>query len=244
MSQPFLLTVVTVTRNCVSTLERTLSSVQAIKTGKIEYVIVDCLSTDGTLELVQRYDKLVDVLISEADTGIYNAMNKAVVLSCGRYLLFINGDDFLIPDQFATVMNVLSRVQDDIICSTSLVGYLGATLETLVAKPCCLPFFNSIPHPSSFVRRELLLRFPFREDLRIASDYDFFLRAYMAGHSFRVLPVITALHHRGGASGDVQRSLEEVDSVRRHRLGWRYPLVNAVAAVYRQLKRAIVGRST
>ena len=48
-------------------------------------------------------------------------------------------------------------------------------VETLVAKPLRLPFFNSIPHPSSFVHRELLLHNPFREDLRIVSDYDFFL---------------------------------------------------------------------
>ena len=236
----YLLTVVTVTKNCCATISRTLDSVGAVKRPDVEYVVVDGVSTDATMDAIHARGELVDRLVSEPDSGIYNAMNKAVGLACGRYILFINGDDVLLPDGFDTVMNVLARDQDDIICSTTLVGDIAVPVETLVANPWCLPFFNSIPHPSSFVRRELLLRFPFREDLCIASDYDFFLRAYMAEHSFRVLPVITALHHRGGASGDVQRSLEELDTVRRQRLGWRYPLVNAVAAVYRQLKRAIV----
>lgn len=210
----------------------------------MEYVVVDGVSTDSTMDAIHARGELVDRLVSEPDSGIYNAMNKAVGLARGRYLLFINGDDVLLPDGFENVMKVLALGHDDIICSTTLVGDFAAPVETLVAKPWRLPFFNSIPHPSSFVRRELLMRSPFREDLRIASDYDFFLRAFMAGYSFRVLPVITALHHRGGASGDVQRSLEELDTVRRQWLGWRYPLVNVVAAVYRQLKRSIVGRST
>jgi hypothetical protein len=139
-------------------------------------------------------------------------------------------------------MDTMAQGQDGIICANTLVGELGSPAETLVAKPWRLPFFNSIPHPSSFVRRDLLLRTPFREDLRIVSDYDFFLGAYLAGESFRVLPVVTALHQRGGASGDVQRSQAELERVRRERLGWRYPLMNGVGALYRQCKRAIGGK--
>jgi len=234
-----LLTIVTVTKNCAATIDRTLDSVSAVKRPGVEYVVVDGVSTDATLDAIRARGELVDWLVSEPDSGIYNAMNKGVGLARGRYVLFINGDDALVADGFSAVMDAMARGQYGIICATTLVGELASPAETLVAQPWRLPFFNSIPHPSSFVRRELLLRSPFREDLRIVSDYDFFLGTYLAGQSFRVLPVVTALHQRGGASGDVQRSQTELERVRRERLGWRYPLINSVAALYRQCKRAI-----
>lgn len=234
-----LLTIVTVTKNCAATIDRTLDSVSAVKRPGVEYVVVDGVSSDATLDAIRARGELVDRLVSEPDSGIYNAMNKGVGLARGRYVLFINGDDALVADGFSAVMDAMARGQYGIICATTLVGELASPAETLVAKPWRLPFFNSIPHPSSFVRRELLLRSPFREDLRIVSDYDFFLGTYLSGQSFRVLPVVTALHQRGGASGDVQRSQTELERVRRERLGWRYPLINGVAALYRQCKRAI-----
>lgn len=233
-----LLTVVTVTKNCAATIDRTLDSVCAVKRPGVEYVVVDGVSTDTTLEAIRARGGLVDRLVSEPDSGIYNAMNKGVGLARGRYVLFINGDDALVTDGFSAVMDAMARGQDGIICATTLVGEIATPAETLVAKPWQLLFFNSIPHPSSFVRRDLLLRSPFREDLRIVSDYDFFLAAYLAGQPFCVLPVVTALHQRGGASGDVGRSQVELERVRRERLGWRYPLISGVAALYRQLKRA------
>jgi len=239
----FLLTIVTVTKNCAATIDRTLDSVSAVKRPEVEYVVVDGVSTDATLEAISARRGLVDRLVSEPDSGIYNAMNKGVELARGRYVLFINGDDAVVADEFSAILKIMAQGQDGIICANTLVVELGSPTDTLVAKPWRLPFFNSIPHPSSFVRRDLLLRTPFREDLRIVSDYDFFLGAYLAGQSFRVLPVVTALHQRGGASGDVQRSQAELERVRRERLGWRYPLINGVATLYRQCKRAIHGRT-
>jgi glycosyltransferase involved in cell wall biosynthesis len=238
-----LLSIVTVTKNCAATIQKTLDSVDAVKRPGVEYIVVDGVSTDSTLEVIRARNGLVDRFVSEPDSGIYNAMNKGVGLARGRYVLFINGDDALVTDGFATVMDAMAQGKDEIICATTLVGALGSPAETLVAKPWRLPFFNSIPHPSSFVRRELLLRSPFREDLRIVSDYDFFLAAYLAGQSFRVLPVVTALHQRGGASGDVQRSLAELETVRRERLGWRYPLTKGMTAFYRASRRLVRGRA-
>lgn len=206
-------------------------------------MVVDGVSTDATLEVICAREGLVDRLVSEPDGGIYNAMNKGVGLARGRYVLFINGDDVLVADGFPAVMDAMARGQDGIICATTVVGDLALPTETLVAKPWRLPFFNTIPHPSTFVLRELLLHSPFREDLRIVSDYDFFLGAYLAGQSFRVLPVVTALHQRGGASGDVQCSQAELESVRYEQLGWRYLMINGVAYIYRQCKRVICGRA-
>lgn len=241
MAEP-LLTIVTVTKNCAKTIDSTLDSVASVKRADVEYVVVDGVSSDGTLDAIRSRGSLVDRLVSEPDSGIYHAMNKAVGLAQGRFVLFINGDDALIPDGFPVVMDALECLKESIVCATTLVGDVASPDEILVAKPWRLPFFNSIPHPSTFVRRSLLLQRPFREDLRIVSDYDFFLASFLTGLSFRVLPVVTALHHRGGASGDVAASSAEVERVRQERLGWRYTFFHIVSLFYYRYKSLISAR--
>ena len=70
-----LLTIVTVTKNCSQTIERTLDSVAAVKQKQIEYIIIDGVSVDATLSIIRSRGALVDRLVSEPDAGIYNAMN-------------------------------------------------------------------------------------------------------------------------------------------------------------------------
>lgn len=231
-----LLTIATVTRNCAPSIAATLQSVASVKRDLIEYVVVDGASTDGTLEHLKAATGLIDRLVSEPDTGIYNAMNKAVGLARGDYVLFINGDDELVSDGFDVVMRALANRAGDIICATTLVGSAQQPTEKLVAEPWKLFFHNSIPHPSAFTSRELLQRFPFREDLQISSDYDFFLRSLLARRRFHAVAEVTALHHRGGASGDVMKSVSEVEKVRRDHLGLLYPIALAVSRIYRSLR--------
>ncbi|MDP2030655.1 MAG: glycosyltransferase family 2 protein [Thiobacillus sp.] len=227
-----LLTIVTVTKDCAATLEKTLRSVLAVKNADIEYIVIDGVSTDGTLDLLARYEGLVDQLVSEPDTGIYNAMNKGVSLAKGAYILFINGDDELLAPGFSAVERVLREGGGEIVCAITLVGSVATPSETLAAQPWRLPFYNSIPHPSTFVATSLLKQYRFREDLRIASDYDLFLRLFLARHRFVQVNAVTALHMRGGASGNSELSQAEIEQIRRERLGWAYPLANAVRRMH------------
>lgn len=233
------LTIVTVTRNCAATIDATLRSVAQVKRGDIEYLVIDGTSTDGTLERLRGAGTLVDRLVSEPDTGIYNAMNKAVGLARGRYILFINGDDELLPDGFEAAVATLETLEAEILCAVTLVGSAQNPTERLIAEPWKLIFFNSVPHPSAFTPTALLRRFPFREDLKIASDYDFFLRSFLTGVKFRRLAVATALHQRGGASNNISVAVAELTQVRKVRLGAFYPLSKALHAIYRTAKRRV-----
>jgi glycosyltransferase involved in cell wall biosynthesis len=97
MAEP-MISIVTVVRNNAERLQSTMQSVARYKNAAYQYVVVDGASTDDTLEVIRRNEALVDLWISEPDSGIYHAMNKAVALCRGRYILFLNAGDELISD--------------------------------------------------------------------------------------------------------------------------------------------------
>jgi len=238
-----LISIVTVVRNAEATIARTLRSVAAVKTPDIEYIIIDGRSTDGTLDIVGKFG-VVDRLISERDSGIYNAMNKGAAAASGRFILFINGDDEVVPAGFCQMRRALATAADDVLSGISQVAVDGQFAGYLRPHPARLLFFNSMPHPSTFVRARVMKEFPFREDLRIASDYDLFLRLLMAGKRFRSIDAVIAIHHRGsGTSADQALSRREIDIVKRDRLGWAYPAVVAAHGFYRVAKRFLRPRA-
>ena len=197
LAQP-LLSIVTVTKNCVGSLDKTLSSVSAIKTIGIEYIIVDGASTDGTVELIKDCGNLVDKFISEPDLGIYNAMNKSIDMASGRYIIFINGDDVILPEGFSVAYEVLKESKNEVIAAVTTAVSVDGQAIGLAARPWHLYFFNSVPHPSTFVSATTLRKYRFREDFRIAADYDLFLRLFLDGKKFHRIDPIIALHDRGG----------------------------------------------
>ncbi len=90
-----LVSIITVTFNAASTLEACIKSVLLHKNGEVEFVVIDGGSKDGTLEILERYGNAVDVLVSEPDQGIYDAMNKGLDRANGDYVLFLGADDLL-----------------------------------------------------------------------------------------------------------------------------------------------------
>ena len=166
-------------------------------------------------------------------------MNKGVELASGRYILFINGDDELIPDAFLEAKKILMNTKADVLCCSSHVGSNGGRTEILIPKPSRLFFYNSVPHPSAFVLATTLKKFGFREDLKIAADYDLFLRLLIAGKKFVVVDLATAIHHRGGLSSDSDISHSEIELIKRERLGAMYIFVAAVQWLHRLKKKLI-----
>src|SRR5215217_1386671 len=93
-AQP-VLSVITVVYNNVKDIERTMLSVLGQTYKAIEYIVIDGQSTDGTLQVVEKYKSSLAKIISEKDKGIYDAMNKGISLATGNYIIFMNsGDEF------------------------------------------------------------------------------------------------------------------------------------------------------
>ena len=85
--------VITVVYNNESLVEQSIQSVINQNSDNFEYIIIDGNSTDGTLNIIEKYDSLIDCWLSESDSGIYDAMNKGIALSKGEWLIFLNSDD-------------------------------------------------------------------------------------------------------------------------------------------------------
>ena len=90
-----MVSVVTVVRNGIKTIEQTILSVINQDYHDFEYIIIDGVSTDGTLEILNKYSDKISKIISEPDVGIYDAMNKGIALANGDWVYFLGCDDVL-----------------------------------------------------------------------------------------------------------------------------------------------------
>ena len=105
------LTVITVVKNDCAFIENTIKSVIGQSYCNIEYIIIDGGSTDGTLDIIRRYEDQIDLWLSEPDAGVYDAMNKAISLASSGWLNFMNSGDVFASNQI--VENVFSAITDD-----------------------------------------------------------------------------------------------------------------------------------
>lgn len=90
------ITIITVTFNCKNSIEKTIQNIINQSYKNIEYIIVDGRSTDGTVEIINKYTNNIDIFISEPDNGIYDGMNKGIKLSSGDWIIFMNSGDYFV----------------------------------------------------------------------------------------------------------------------------------------------------
>lgn len=191
------ISIITATYNSAATLEQTIASVAKQTYSNIEYIVVDGGSTDGTVEILKKNEESISYYISEPDAGIYDAFNKGVQLATGDYIQFLGSDDSLC--EIETVERVVQSIDETVDILSAPIwmvdGKLGmqrlVTNKHAAGKSC----FDGrmIPHPGMFVRREILLRYPFDTQYRIAADYLFFLTCYfneLIRFKFIDLPVV------------------------------------------------------
>lgn len=181
--------IITVCRNSAQSIERALDSVSSQSGVALEHIVIDGVSTDGTIAILEsRRDSLAH-LISEPDNGIYDAMNKGVALARGDVIGFLNADDyFSSPDILAKIGSCFDR--------RDIEGVLGdVTFFRADAPDKVVRRYNSgqfsprkiswgwMPaHPGMYLRSHVYEKVgPFRTDYKIAGDFEFVVRAFGAG---------------------------------------------------------------
>lgn len=181
-----LVSIITIVFNGAAYLEDTILSVLALQDDHIEYIIVDGGSTDGTLDIIRRYEDRIDYWRSEPDQGIADAFNQGLALTRGDWIGFINADDWYEETAIRCLRGAMTGA--DIVTGTLRCHYADHVLK-LPARCRWLRAGMFINHPCCFVSTKVYLEVGgFDTSFRLAMDYDFLVRASVAGFHLRGLP--------------------------------------------------------
>ena len=224
-------TVVTVVRNQVDEIERTLDSVIGQDYPALEYLVVDGGSADGTLDAIRRVESRLTQWVSGADGGPYGGMNRGAAMATGEWIIFMNGGDrFASNDVVRRVFERSDVRAHDVLYGDAIVDGPGYRALERSADHASLSDGNGFPHQAAFVRTPLQVLHGFDMTERIAADYDFFLKLRRAGASFHHVDVVVCEFFLGGIS-----SLSRGDTLRlRHRV-YKKHFARSDAVLYAKL---------
>ena len=202
------ITVITSVYNGEDTIKRTIESVLTQDVKPYEYLIIDGLSSDRTLKIAESYRTafenagIIYSIVSEKDSGIYDAFNKGVLLANGEYIAFLNADDWYTPTALKTVQKTYAEAPFDFAYGT--IQYMGAKGAILKKKSRLDTFVSSRNwnHPSSFAKRELYLNYPFDLQFKAYADFDWFLKVRKLPIKIVIFPgdEVIAYFQAGGTS--------------------------------------------
>lgn len=194
--------VVTVVLNRAAQVAQTIESVLSQSYPNIEYIIVDGGSTDGTLDVIQKYRKHIKRMVSGKDNGISDAFNKGVLMSSGDLVGLINSDDWYEQDAVAAIVDEYRKYPFyDVFYGKCRLGAGGDSMIPSWNEHIGLKDYMSIAHPSSFVTKRAFVKYGlFDLNIQIAMDYDWFLRAYVMGALYKFVDKKIATHRIGGVS--------------------------------------------
>ncbi len=216
------ISVVTVCFNAEKEIERTILSVINQAYNDFEYIVIDGKSNDNTMSIVNHYADHITKIVSEPDHGIYEAMNKGIRVSNGKYLLFMNaGDVFCDMEVLVDVRNFIeeNKVDADVIYGN--VIYVTSSKETVGKVLPLLRISHTMiaSHQSTFVKRDLLQQTPFDLTYKYAADYHLLSNLFLRGCSFlyinRIISKVTV--DTGTTFENFVKSKQEVLSILKSR---------------------------
>ena len=215
------LSIITINRNNASGLEDTMKSILSQTSCGFEYIVVDGASTDGSIEIIRRFEDLFGnrmKWISEPDKGIYNAMNKGIEMASGEYLQFLNSGDRLVADDVIDSMfvgleqkgnpsimygNMLKAMNDGRTVRDR--SFAGAQVTLMGMYHGCLN------HSPAYIQKSLFSKYGlYNESLRICSDWEWYMKAIVLGEENPIyVDIDVSLFDMNGISETNKDLLEE-----------------------------------
>lgn len=206
-----MISIVTINRNNINGLNKTIDSVIKQSDKDFEYIIIDGASSDGSQDLLKQYDSNITKWISEQDQGIYDAMNKGINISNGKFLLFLNSGDYLYDSN--VIKNVKNKLSDFDIITGGLKTFSEEENSEIILPHQNVDFntFSKsfISHPSSFIKRELFIKYGLYDiTYKIAADHKaFFLFFSNLNIKYQPINDIITIHEKGGISSNMNFNL-------------------------------------
>lgn len=193
------LSIVTISYNCIDDLIKTMNSMSVHKKAGVEYIVIDGGSSDGTNELLFE-SSIVDKYVSEPDGGIYDAMNKGVELAEGEYILFLNAGDVFCSELILNKAVSCLSGNEDIIYGNALRDTQDGFVTFENSKLSDITFGMIFCHQAVFTKAELFKNKAYSLDYKIAGDYEFYLRVYLLGFTFKYVDLDIAVIDNEGVS--------------------------------------------
>jgi glycosyltransferase involved in cell wall biosynthesis len=238
-----LISIITVVFNNISGIEKTIQSILSQSFKNLEYIIIDGGSTDGTLDIIRKYDDKIDYWISEPDKGIYDAMNKGMTHSSGRYLWFMNSGDLI---ESPTVLEEIPWAEDSDVYygETHLIDGSGKVLGTrtelttrkLPKKMTWKDMIHGmvVSHQSFIVKKEIA---PFYDTgYRYSSDIDWVIKCLKTSRKIVNVNAVLSRYLIGGFSiQNNKASLKERFKIYRKYYGLPATIISHVLIVIRNI---------
>jgi len=200
------LSIITINLNNANGLQKTIDSVVCQTFASFEYIVIDGLSNDGSVDVIKSYEEKISYWVSEADGGIYDAMNKGIKHAKGKYLIFLNSGDVLVDKD--TLSEAVKYMDDcpavDIFYSDTFFKDQNAAIH-LHKHPTNVNVdflrINQLNHQSSLIRASLFDEYGlYPHHLKFAADHWLFLTSLVGNKVFMHIPVVLVVYEQGGLS--------------------------------------------
>jgi|1185.fasta_scaffold247092_2 glycosyltransferase involved in cell wall biosynthesis len=198
------ISIITVVFNAQALIEQTIKSVLEQTYPLIEYIIIDGASTDHTLQIIEPYRSRLAFMLSEKDTGIYDAMNKGLKAATGEYVLFLNAGDLLNDSKVIEMIFNQAANADVYYGNTTIIDSQGNNLGDRRLKPPAnlnwksLRFGMCVSHQSFIAKRSLCE--PYDVQYSLSSDIDWVIRILKKSHSMVNVNQTISKFLKGGSS--------------------------------------------
>lgn len=230
MKKAPLITVITVSYNAVSSIEDTIKSVINQSYKNIEFIIIDGQSTDGTVDIIKKYEKQIAYWTSEPDNGVYDAMNKGIDKSTGEWIIFLGADDILLDN-----LTILQKyLLDNISIIYGNVIYKNSRKRVFGKYSACKLVVRNIPHQAILYNKSVFKLYKYELQYKIYADYVLNLKCWHDSNiTFRYVPVDMSIYNEEGLSS---KMFDNVFGQNQVKLFWKYmPWYIAPYAALRKL---------
>ena len=211
--------IITVVYNGENGIESTILSVLNQDFKNYEFIIIDGNSTDNTLSIIKQFEEKVDIIISENDLGIYDAMNKGILHSNGKWIYFLNCGD-LFHDKFILTKvalelenNIIDFLYGDCIIKNNFTKGKVLKAKNFSYINYGMPFC----HQSVFVESNILKNNLFDIKYKLAADYNFFYTLFRnKKYKYKKVELVISIYDFDGVSNSIKSFIEIYRIIRNH----------------------------
>lgn len=227
-----LISIITVVYNAKDALQSTIKSILAQTNSNYEYIVIDGGSTDGTVDVIKEYKQYIAYWISEPDKGLYDAMNKALRVSKGKYIWFMNAGDLIYDNNVIENIAKLYTADTDVFYGeTVMIDRAGTVLgnrrlktpENLTYKSLSMGML--VCH-QSFIAKRTCCDY-YNTNYKIAADIEWMINTLKNSKKIvNTLQYITRFKDDGLSKKNIKRSLTERFKIMIHHYGIVTTLIN------------------